>query len=233
MHQGQGAPISPIYHKYIIEKSKLRLPCAFFNIGGITNLSYWDGKNLIGYDVGPGNVFLDNYMTIKLNKNYDDGGVLASRGKIIANEIKKFFDHKYFNKPFPKSLDKNSFSDFFLNFISKNYSHKDAMATLTELTALSIFKSVKSTKEYPSSVIVSGGSYKNKFLLSRISNLIKKDILDLNSFGFNQDFTESELVAFLSARRINNLPITFPNTTGVKNPLIGGKILFYKNLFDF
>ena len=41
---GEGAPISPIYHKLMIETLKLSLPAIVLNIGGITNLSYWDGK---------------------------------------------------------------------------------------------------------------------------------------------------------------------------------------------
>ena len=41
-------------------------------------------------------------------------------------------------------------------------------------------------------------------------------------------YIESELIAYLSARSIYNLPITFPSTTGVLRPLSGGKL--YNNL---
>ena len=37
------------------------------------------------------------------------------------------------------------------------------------------------------------------------------------------DFIEAELIAFLSARSLFNMPITFPETTGVNKPMIGGK----------
>lgn len=227
-HNGQGAPISPIYHKYLIQKINLELPSIFFNIGGISNLSYWDGKILLGYDVGPGNVFLDNYMKKKLNSNFDNLGILASTGKVIENEVKKFFCDPYFKKSYPKSLDKNSFANFFLNFIKHDYNHKDAMATLTEITALSILKSCNEMPQKPNHIIVSGGGFKNKFLISRISALLKKPIYDLATFGIDPDFVESELIAFLSARRLNKLPITFPSTTGSQKPIIGGKILYYK-----
>ena len=33
---------------------------------------------------------------------------------------------------------------------------------------------------------------------------------------------EAELIAYLSARCLNKLPITFPNTTGVDKELSGG-----------
>ena len=51
----------------------------------------------------------------------------------------------------------------------------------------------------------------------------------LNAMGdLDPDFIESELIAFLTARRFYNLPITFPETTGVSKPSIGGFI--FKNL---
>ena len=61
---GQGAPLAPIYHKYIIEKFNLELPTCILNIGGISNLTYWDGKKLIGFDTGPGNALMDDYIQL-------------------------------------------------------------------------------------------------------------------------------------------------------------------------
>ena len=53
-NNGQGAPLAPIFHKQIIEKYNLNLPTCIINIGGISNLTYWDGIDLIGFDTGPG-----------------------------------------------------------------------------------------------------------------------------------------------------------------------------------
>ena len=36
------------------------------------------------------------------------------------------------------------------------------------------------------------------------------------------DLIEAELISFLAARSHYNLPITFPSTTGVKEPMRGG-----------
>ena len=51
-----------------------------------------------------------------------------------------------------------------------------------------------------------------------------KIVKKLETHNISTEFLEAELIAYLSARKINNLPITFPNTTGVKYPIIGGKI---------
>ena len=65
---------APIYHKFIIETLKLTLPSIVLNIGGISNLTYWDGKNIFGFDVGPGNNLMDHFMRTKYNKNFDYNG---------------------------------------------------------------------------------------------------------------------------------------------------------------
>ena len=75
---GQGAPIAPIYHKFIIETLDIELPCCFLNIGGVSNLTYWDGDTLLGFDTGPGNALMDDFMSSTLNKDYDKDGILAS-----------------------------------------------------------------------------------------------------------------------------------------------------------
>mgnify|MGYP003316387699 CR=1 FL=1 len=79
---GQGAPIAPIYHKFIIETLGIELPSCFLNIGGVSNLTFWDGRSLIGFDTGPGNALMDDFMSSKLNKKYDkDGNLGASIGR--------------------------------------------------------------------------------------------------------------------------------------------------------
>ena len=93
---GQGAPLAPIYHKYIIEKNKLCLPTCILNIGGISNLTYWDGDLLIGFDTGPGNALMDDYMLTFFNKNFDEDGKVASSGNPLKKEINNFLQNVFF-----------------------------------------------------------------------------------------------------------------------------------------
>ena len=55
---------------------------------------------------------------------------------------------------------------------------------------------------------------KLKKQLKHVHSLFKYDLIS--------DFVEAELIAYLSARSLNKLPITFPNTTGVDKALTGG-----------
>ena len=48
----------------------------------------------------------------------------------------------------------------------------------------------------------------------------------VEDYGFRGDAIEAEAFAYLSARCFKNLPLSFPLTTGVKKPILGGsKIL--------
>ena len=69
---GQGAPLAPIYHQFMINNLNLKLPSCILNIGGVANLTFWDGKNLIGFDTGPGNALMDNFTKSISNNYYDE-----------------------------------------------------------------------------------------------------------------------------------------------------------------
>ena len=59
---GEGAPLAPIYHKLIIEELGLKLPSCIINIGGVSNISYWDGEILMGFITGPDGL-MDTYTS--------------------------------------------------------------------------------------------------------------------------------------------------------------------------
>jgi anhydro-N-acetylmuramic acid kinase len=225
---GQGAPLAPIYHKFIIEEFNLELPSCILNIGGISNLTYWDGKTLVGFDTGPGNALMDIYISSISNKNFDKNGLLASTGIADKKIIKSFLNHDFFKKSPPKSLDKNSFIDFYNKLLRKNYSDPDTMATLAELTVESFISSLRFLPHKVNSILITGGGYRNIHLINRLEERLRLKFLNEKQLGIDFDYIESELIAYLSARSIYNLPITFPSTTGVLRPLSGGKL--YNNL---
>merc|ERR1711924_47705 len=100
-------------------------PSSILNIGGVSNLTYWDGSKLIGFDTGPGNALMDDYSLTVFNKTFDKDGELASKGIPIMKEIEKFLQHDFFKKAPPKSLDRFSFIASYRELIEKNYSAYD------------------------------------------------------------------------------------------------------------
>ena len=236
-NSGQGAPLAPIFHKYLLEENKIELPACILNIGGVSNLTYWDGINLIGFDIGPGNTLMDRHMEDFFKKPYDDGGNMASRGNPNHNFIFNIYlKDSYFDKKFPKSLDKHYFDKYYEILLKTSSNHYDIMATLLEMTVLPILYSIYEMPKRTKSLLITGGGFNNKYLVNKIFkncsyNLKQANFLKENIFS--PDFIESELISFLSARYLYKLPITFPKTTGVKRPLTGGKLYEpIKNLFD-
>ena len=63
-------------------------------------------------------------------------------------------------------------------------------------------------------------------------NYLKDRAFDIDEFNFDGDFIESQAFAYLAARSANKLPITFPETTGVTNPISGGEIKKSEFFFD-
>ena len=226
-HGGQGAPLAPLYHKIILEDLGLELPSCIINIGGISNISYWDGQDLFGFDTGPGNSLMDDYMRKKYNMFFDEHGIIASKGKPNVKIINKFLKNDFFKKKPPKSLDRNSFSSLYEELINENLSQFDTMATLAGFTIGSIAKSLKFLPKKIKNIIITGGGHKNTFLIKELSQLLNINIINQKEVNINFDFIESELIALLSARSVYNLPYTFPSTTGVFMPSSGGKRYFH------
>ena len=223
-NNGQGAPLAPIFHKAIIEKYKFNLPCCFLNIGGISNITYWDGNQLIGFDTGPGNALLDKYVQKYLKKNFDYNGDLASKGAIDFSLVNSFLANPYFGESFPKSLDKLHFNNEFMQLEIKKLRPTDSLATLVNFTVRSIRNSLNFLPQVPKNILVTGGGAKNQYLIKELKKILNINFIEISDYDINSDFIESELIAYLAARCVYNLPITYPSTTGSKKPLKGGEI---------
>ena len=78
---GQGAPLTPIFHKLIVNKKKIDLPVTILNIGGIANItSIQKGNKIFSSDIGPGNCLIDKWVRSNSDKSYDKEGDFAKAG---------------------------------------------------------------------------------------------------------------------------------------------------------
>ena len=57
---------------------------------------------------------------------------------------------------------------------------------------------------------------------------MKSKLCIIDEFKLDKDFIESQAFAYLAIRRLKELPISFPGTTGVSYPVSGGKITVYR-----
>ena len=211
---GQGAPLVPIYHAALATTR----PCAFVNIGGVGNVTFiGSGDTLVAFDTGPGNALINDWMRQHKGLAFDEGGKACLSGNISQHHLNISFSHPYFLQKPPKSLDRNSFAK--LDFTDLSF--EDGAATLAAFTAQSIAKSAAWFAEIPKQWIICGGGRHNAAIMNglaaRLLNVKSADEMHLNG-----DSIEAEAWAYLAVRSIKGLPISFPGTTGVKAPMIGG-----------
>ena len=221
---GEGAPLAPIFHQVLQKKFNVK-QVSFFNIGGILNrTTVWDNGGLTAKDMGPGMCLIDKWIRTKSKKKYDKNGNMAKSGKVNKKILDKFWS----NRPADSERKSYDVSDFDIS-LAKGMSLKDGAATLTLYTAnlfISHFKISSMFKE-KFKTILCGGGRKNKFLVN-IIKLWNKDVKLIDDYGIDGDFVESQAFAYLAVRSYLKLPISFPETTGCKKPITGGKIIKFK-----
>ena len=126
----------------------------------------------------------------------------------------------FFGLPYPKSLDRNAFA--FTNIGLSDFSVADGAATLSALTAASVACIVLHLPAAPRAWIVAGGGARNPTLMRMLAERLKPASVETaDAVGRSSQSIEAQAFAYLAVRTFNGLPITFPATTGVKQPLPG------------
>ncbi len=228
---GQAAPLAPIYH-YALAKQKDLSNIVIINCGGIANITYVGNEvaDLIAFDSGPGNVLLDRLIRIKSNnqKQFDLNGEIGLMGKCNPRALADLFDtavtvngENFFKIKPPKSLDTSNFT---LPNSILDLPLEDACRTLAAFTAEAVWRELEHLPSKPEQIILAGGGWNNLCIRKELELRNKNNIplATASEAGWSTDFLEAELIAYLAVRAIYRLPITFPNTTGVKEPLTGG-----------
>jgi len=223
MAGGQGAPFTPIYYGALT--AKMRKPMAVVDIGNTSDV-VWFGQNgeMMAFVTGPGNPVIDNWVLKKGAMHMDYNGKLAITGKVNQQILDTLMRHKYLAKPPPKACDRSFFNEKMEHL--NGLSLEDGAATATAYVAESIVYSMNSyLPEPPLDVIISGGGSKNptlvRFIRQRLPGL---DVKTAQEIGWSLGGIDAQAAAFWAVRRLYFLPISFPFTTGVPEPMIGGEL---------
>lgn len=226
-HGGQGAPLIPAYHAALVRGAAtdhaLRAPVVFVNIGGISNLTYiGPGDALVAYDSGPGNSLIDQWVEAHAGIPYDQGGMIASEGSVLAALAERYLSSGFFTAKQRRSLDRNDFAPP----EGSDAGLADGARTLAYVTAAAIIKSVGHLPQPPATYIVCGGGRLNPVIMRDLAALARESgaaVLAAEDAGFNGDSMEAEAWAYLAVRALEGLPLTYPGTTGVRQPVSGGR----------
>lgn len=223
---GQGAPLVPAYHAALARslpgKFANMLPVMFVNIGGISNVT-WIGRAgpPVAFDCGPGNTLIDQWVEAEGGIPFDQGGRIGSEGAVMRTVIEAYLANPFFELRGPKSLDRN---DFTLEYV-EGAELADGARTLAAVTAEAIYRAADNVPARPVLWIVSGGGRKNINIVNDLKRLAESDsatVLLAEDVALSGDFMEAEAWAYLAVRALEGQPLTYPSTTGCRNPVTGG-----------
>jgi anhydro-N-acetylmuramic acid kinase len=197
---------------------------AFVNIGGISNITYVpEPGDPVAFDTGPGNALIDQWVCREGGIPFDADGAIASEGGVVEEVVERYLQNPFFAKPGPKSLDRNDFT----LAEAGGMELADGARTLAAVSARAILKSVEHLPQPPKLWIVCGGGRKNPHIVGDLRDGAAQtgaDVITAEDAGLDGDATEAEAWAYLAVRVLRGLPLTFPTTTGCREPVSGGTI---------
>ncbi len=216
---GQGAPFVPIYHRALAQAANLPRPTVIVNIGGVANVTFiGEDDALLAFDTGPGNALIDDWMRLTMGEARDENGQLAAEGQADGRRLEALLADPYFLRKPPKSLDRNGFPLSVIDGLSP----ADGAATLTAFTAASLICGMAHFPQTPKIFVLSGGGTRNATLVGTLRKLLPGKIALAEDLGWDAGAIEAQAFAYLAVRSRLDLPISFPGTTGVPEPLTGG-----------
>jgi anhydro-N-acetylmuramic acid kinase len=195
-------------------------PLAVLNIGGVANVT-WIGEAaqaLLAFDTGPGNALIDDWTRRATGRPYDADGALARAGRVDEGALGALLEAPYFARRPPKSLDRN---DFGLDPVAR-LTGADGAATLAAFSAGAVARAVGHMPAPPKRWIVTGGGRRNPTLMAALRDVLGTEVVAAEVVGWDGDALEAQAFAYLAVRSLKRLPLSFPGTTGVPAPQVGG-----------
>jgi anhydro-N-acetylmuramic acid kinase len=140
---------------------------------------------------------------------------------VSQTRLNRLLAHPYFEAAPPKSLDRNAFP---LDRLA-DLSDADGAATLLHFSARSVARAAEHFPAPPRAWYASGGGRHNGELMRAIGAALGGvPLAPLEALGFDGDATEAQAFAFLAVRVLEGKPLSYPLTTGVPEPMPGGRL---------
>ena len=219
---GHGAPLMPAFHAALATGAER--PLAVLNIGGVANVT-WIGADggMLAFDTGPGNALVDDWILHHTGDLYDKDGAIAAQGQADLDAVGRFLAHPYFAKKPPKSLDRDDFRIWADSLVAgKNIA--DGAATLAAFTVAAVAAAREWLPQAPGTWLVCGGGRHNATLMTGLRQSLRATVEAVEARGWDGDALEAQGFAYLAVRSLLKLPLSWPGTTGVPEPLAGGRV---------
>ena len=222
---GEGAPLAPIFHHACARHIGADAPLAFLNLGGVGNLTWVDPardapEGLLAFDTGPANAPIDDLCRARLGQGFDRDGALGSVGTARPDLVAGLLRVPFFNRPPPKSLDRDAFRAAGAAIDALDTA--DAVATWVAVVAATVAGGLRQCPTPPVRVLVTGGGRRNSAIMSALSATLPCPVEPVEVCHLDGDMLEAQAFAYLAVRVMRGLPTSFPMTTGVPASTTGG-----------
>lgn len=217
---GQGAPLAPVYHQALVDHAKLPGVTAVLNLGGVGNVSLVSENDLRASDTGPANGPLDSFLEGR-GVAMDRNGDISRDGTPDFSQVERWLEIDFFKRTWPKSADRYDF-DVVADLAAVDLA--DGAATLCAFSALSAAQTIRQMSVAPDRVIVCGGGRRNPTIMTMLQLELGCPVLPAEAVGWDSDAIEAQAFAYLAVRVVRGLPNSFPTTTGVPKPVVGGRM---------
>lgn len=224
---GQGAPLVPAFHEALFDTQDS--PCAVLNVGGFSNLSLIEpGREVRGFDCGPGNVLLDAWIGKHQGESFDRDGAWAASGTLNETLLHRLLSDPYFAGQGPKSTGRELFN---LHWLESHLAAlpplpaADVQRTLLELTVRSITESLQQAQSDTAELLVCGGGAHNGALMQRLQALLPScRVASTATRGVPPDWVEAMAFAWLAHCCLERIPANRPSVTGARGVRVLGAI---------
>ncbi|MFI1853401.1 anhydro-N-acetylmuramic acid kinase [Streptomyces sp. NPDC020480] len=225
---GQGAPlVSVVDTLWLRGRPGV---CVALNLGGIANVTVVPdgGGEPLAYDTGPGNALIDaavRHLTDgRLDR--DEDGAMAARGTVHGPLLDRLLAEPYYARPAPKTTGKELFHLPYLRAALAGLGPlpaDDVVATVTELTAVTVADAVRSAGA--GEVVASGGGTRNPALLAALCRALGAvPLRTSDELGLPSAAKEAYAFAVLGFLSAHGLAGTVPACTGARHPSVLGSI---------
>lgn len=228
---GQGAPLVPILDRFLLEPARATgHGAAALNLGGIANVTVcMPGREPMAWDIGPGNALLDAVVQAsdESSDTFDRDGALAAAGAIDADLLAVLLAEPYFAAPAPKSSGKELFHAGYVRAAEIRSGGmlplRDLVATLTELTAVTVARAILDT--HVDYLVISGGGTRNPTLMARLRTALPNvRVLTSDEVGVPSDDKEAIAFALIGWATLHGLAANVPSCTGARGPRVLGRV---------
>lgn len=221
---GQGAPLVPLTEVWLRGRTR---PWVALNLGGIANVTAWDGKRVMAWDAGPGMSLLDLAAERWLERPFDPEGAHAV-GRVVPELLTAWLAHPYFKRTPPKSTGREMFGAKWLDAATpalEALELPDRLATLAAFSAAALARDLQGLTLLPDLGYVSGGGARHARLRTELQTRLP-ELTFQEEDEVPPTTREAISWALLGAASAAGVPGTLPEVTGASRAAVLGSWTF-------